>query len=217
MKITFPCADYYELRDFQFQGLSGHNFVVFDLEATGPEPATDSVSQVGAVKLDDAEQGDAAFESLVRPWKPIPQKIEELTGVTNAQVLTASDFAEAFARFRAFCGDAVLVTQCGYEYDFPLLDRECDRAGLRRLANARLDTKAIFALLHPQRSETFSTNFLSDYYGIDRTAFQRHDALGDARMIARIFYAELEEANSMGIDALATDGLKIKRFVLPPL
>jgi len=214
MNIEIDSAEHYQLRDFSFEGLGNKKYLVFDLEATGPDPAEDSVTQIGAVWLGES---DAIFESLVRPWKPIPPKIEELTGVTNARVKTASGFAEAFGQFRNFCGDAVLVTQCGYEYDFPLLDQECDRAGLARLANVRLDTKAIFALLHPQRTETFSTNFLSDYYGIDRSEFKRHDALGDARLIARIFRAELKEAKSMGIDALATDGLKIKRFVLPPL
>lgn len=214
MNITFPSADCYELRDFHFSGLAARDYVVFDLEATGPDPVEDSITQIGAVWLGE---DDAAFESLVRPWKPIPPKIEELTGVTNTRVKTASGFAEAFAQFRNFCGDAVLVTQCGYEFDFPLLDRECDRAGLGRLTNTRLDTKAIFALLHPQRTETFSTNFLSDYYGINRSEFKRHDALGDARLIARIFQAELDEAKRMGIDALATECMKIKRFVLPPI
>ncbi len=214
MQIAYLSAELYELSDFRFEGLHARRYVVFDLEATGPGAETDSVTQIGAVRMGES---DTAFESLVRPWKPIPQKIEELTGVTNAKVKTAPDFAEAYARFRAFCGDAVLVTQCGYEYDFPLLDRECDRAELEHLANIRLDTKAIFALLHPQRTETFSTSFLSVYYGINRSEFKRHDALGDARLIARIFRAELEEAKNMGIDALATDGLRIKRFALPPL
>jgi DNA polymerase-3 subunit epsilon len=214
MQTDFLSAELYELSNFRFEGLHARRYVVFDLEATGPEPAADSVTQIGAVKVGD---DDGAFESLVRPWKPIPEKIEQLTGITNAGVDGAPGFAKVFERFRVFCGDAVLVTQCGYEYDFPLLDQECDRAGLARLANVRLDTKAIFALLHPQRTETFSTNFLSDYYGIDRSEFKRHDALGDAQMIDRIFRAELKEAKSMGIDALATHGLKIKRFVPPPL
>jgi len=218
MQTHFTSADFYELRDFQFSGLAGQSYVVFDLEATGPVAEDDSVTQIGTVRLaDESFDEEMAFESLVRPWKPIPPKIEVLTGVTNERVRDAPGFGEAFGRFREFCGDAVLVTQCGYEYDFPLLDRECDRAGLERLGNVRLDTKVIFALLHSERTETFSTNFLSDYYGIDRSEFKRHDALGDARLIARIFRAELAEAKRLGIDALTTDKMKIKRFVLPPL
>jgi DNA polymerase III epsilon subunit family exonuclease len=217
MNVTFQNADCYELRDFRFSGWAGLEYVVFDLEATGPVVEADSVTQIGAVRLYGDGTDGAVFESFVRPWKPIPPKIEGLTGITNARVATAPEFAAVWNDFRTFCGDAVLVTQCGYEFDFPLLDRVCDRAGLKRLANVRLDTKAIFALLHPDRAETFSTDFLSDYYGIDHGGFKRHDALGDARLIARIFRAELEEAKSMGTDALETERIRIKRFVLPPL
>jgi DNA polymerase III epsilon subunit-like protein len=129
----------------------------------------------------------------------------------------APDFVSVCEGFRDFCGDAVLVTQCGYEFDFPLLDRECERVGMLPMPNVRLDTKAIFAVLHPDRSETFSTDFLCDYYGINRSVFKRHDALGDARLIAQIFRDELAEAQRMGVDALAVDCIRIKRFVLTPL
>lgn len=217
MRITFTTPESYELNSFSFEGLHGRDYVVFDLEATGPDADADSVTQIGAVRLSGDGTEGAVFESLVRPWKPIPPKIERLTGITNDRVAAAPEFAAAFERFRVFCADAVLVTQCGYEFDFPLLDRKCDRAGLGRLPNERLDTKAIFALLHPERTETFSTDFLSDYYGINRADFKRHDALGDARLITRIFQTELDEAKTMGIDALVTDGMKIKRFVLPSL
>ncbi len=211
MKITFTSAEEYELGDFQFDLSADHEFVVFDLEGTGPDAWRDSVTQFGAVRLSDPGE---SFESVVKPWKPIPPKIEELTGVTNERIGEAERFAGVFEHFREFCGEAVLVTSCGYEYDFPLLERECERAGLTMLPNVRLDTKAIFALLHPKRSETFSTNFVSDYYGIDRSEFQRHDALGDAKLIARIFQAELREAQEMGVSSLRADGVRIKRFAL---
>lgn len=217
MKLTFSNSTNYELSDFHFEGLANKQYVIFDLEGTGPDAAQDSVTQIGAICLSNGETGDAVFESLVKPWKQIPPKIEALTGITNTKVAEAAEFSSVYEQFTEFCGESVLVTQCGYEYDFPLLDQECERAGLGRLTNERLDTKAIFALLHPQRTETFSTNFLSSYYRINCSEFKRHDALGDARLVARIFRAELEEAKSMGIDAFETAGMMIKRFLPPPL
>lgn len=211
MKITFTSAEEYELSDFYFDLSVERQFVVFDLEATGPDAEHDSVTQFGVVKMGIEAQ---TFESLVKPWRSIPPKIETLTGVTNDRVEGAVHFAEAYTRFREFVGDAVLVTSCGYEYDFPLLDCECERAGVARLENCRLDTKAIFALLHPERTETFSTNFVSDYYGIDRSEFQRHDAVGDATLISRIFQAELKEAKEMGVGHFMADRVRIRRFVL---
>jgi len=212
MKVELISAEEYELNDFQFDLSENREFVVFDLEGTGPDAEGDSVTQFGAVKMGNEAH---AFESLVKPWKPIPPKVEELTGVTNERVGNAVRFSDAFERFREFCGDAVLVTQCGYEYDFPLLDSECEKAGIERFGNIRLDTKAIFALLHPDRRETFSTNFLSDYYRIDRSEFKRHDALSDAKLIAQIFEAELKEARQLGVHSLSPDCVRVKRFTLP--
>jgi DNA polymerase III epsilon subunit-like protein len=219
MKLTFTADGYYTLADFAFAGFSNRRFVVFDVESTGADSATDSVTQIGAVAVyPDGPRDTESFTSLVRPWKPIPEKIAQLTSVSNARVATAPNFASVWPEFTAFCGDSALVTQCGYEFDFPLLAAECARSAQPGLTGAQLDTKALFALLHPDRSDNFNTNFLSDHYAVDRRPFQRHDALGDAKLIARIFCAELAELRTRGLDRLATHApVRIKRFVLPPL
>lgn len=218
MKIESIDPYTYALRDFRFTGWRTHRYVVFDLEGTGPDHTTDRITQIGAVRLGGEDFREvAAFECLVNPGRPIPPLIADLTGITDERVADAPDFAAASARFRAFCGDAVLVTQCGYEYDFPLLDRETQAVGHVPWTNARLDTKVLFALLHPDRTETFSTDFLCGYYDIDRTSYPRHDALGDARLITRIFQAELAELRRRGLETLATDDLRVRRFVAPPL
>jgi DNA polymerase III epsilon subunit family exonuclease len=218
MHIEFLSDEAYELSDLEFRGLFNQRYVIFDVEATGPDPVTDCVTQIGAVTFEFPQLcPSASFTQLVKPWKAIPEKIGALTGVTDERVHDAPDFAQVWGEFSRFCSNAVLVTQCGYEFDYPLLDAECDRANLPWLSAQRLDTKAIFALLHPEISETFSTNFLTDYYGIDRSQFQRHDALGDAGLIARIFGAELEEARRLGVSSLKAERIRIRRFILPPL
>ena len=219
MNVDFIDSEHYRIPSFSFGPLTGRRYVVFDFESTGPIYSEDSITQIGAVAVyDDGPCDEESFCSLVRPWKPIPAKIEELTGVTNELVASAPNFGAIFSEFEAFCGDSALVTQAGYEFDFPIADLECHRAGYPRLANPRLDTKAIFALLHPERSENFSTNFLSEYYGVHRKPFKRHDALGDALLISRFFHAQMEEARSHERVSLeATEPIRIRRFVLPPL
>jgi len=218
MHIEFVSEGEYELSDFEFRILPDARYVVFDVEATGPDPLTDSVTQIGAVALAGNNRGQTdSFTQLVKPWKSIPEKIETLTGVTNERVHHSPKFANAWLDFGRFCGDDVLVTQCGYEFDYPILEEECRRAHLPCQAAKRLDTKAIFALLHPEMHEIFSTNFLTNYYAIDRSQFRRHDALGDSYLIAQILVAELKEADRMGIASLAAGKIRIKRFVLPPI
>lgn len=219
MKIEAIGTDSYVLSKFAFGPLSGRRYVVFDLEATGPDPAADAITQIGAVAVyADGPRDGESFCCLVRPWKAIPPKIEQLTGVTNALAATASGFAAVWQDFARFCDDSPLVAQCGYEFDFKLLDRECSRAGIRPLTQERLDTKATFALEHPQRDEVFSTDFLVSHYGVDRGAFKRHDALGDAKLIARVFHAQLQEARRLGRDEWRGEQpVRVKRFVPPPL
>jgi DNA polymerase-3 subunit epsilon len=219
MNIRLQDVEHYLLSDFEFSGFSGRRYVVFDVESTGINHQSESITQIGAVAVYDSGPRDAeSFMSLVKPWKSLPEKIEKLTGITNARVARAPDLKAVWPEFCKFCGESPLVTQCGYEFDFPIIDEECARAGIRPLGNSRLDTKAIFALLHPDRSEVFSTNFLSDHYRTDRSQFQRHDALGDAMLISRFFFGELQELQSLGVDHLRTDtAVKIKRFILPPL
>lgn len=211
--------DSYEFGPFSFTGLSNRRYVVLDLEATGPDSATDSVTQIGAVALyDDGPCDSESFSRFVRPWKRIPEKIERLTDISNEEVASADDFAAVWVEFAEFCSDSTLVTQCGYEFDLPLLQRECARIDADFMCNVWLDTKAVFAMLHPDRFETFSTDFLTDHYGINRAAFARHDALGDARLISRIFHRQLEEAKSSGLDQFSVDStIRVKRSILPPL
>ncbi len=59
-------------------------FVVLDLETTGFAPPVAQVTEVAMISISgDTEE---RFETLVDPGVPIPQKIIELTGITNEMV-----------------------------------------------------------------------------------------------------------------------------------
>jgi len=60
-------------------------FVVLDLETTGGSPATDRVTEVGAVKVRGGEVL-GTFHTLVDPEIPIPPLITALTGITDRMV-----------------------------------------------------------------------------------------------------------------------------------
>lgn len=57
-----------------------------------------------------------------------------------------------------------------------------------------------------------------EYDGGERSLFRRHDALGDAKLIARIFYATLRESKRLNEDVWSLKRpIFIKRFIVPPL
>jgi DNA polymerase III epsilon subunit-like protein len=112
----------------------------------------------------------------------------------------------------------VLVTQAGYEFDGPLLARECARHGLIPPKNALLDTKVLFTCAFPEIGEIPSTDFLIGFFGIEAGDMPRHDALGDALLIGRIFDRLLAACRERGIDGIRiTEPLRVKKMRLRPL
>ena len=60
-------------------------YVALDLETTGLQAERDAIIEIGAVKF----RGDQVLDtwsSLVNPNRPLPHKIERLTGISASQV-----------------------------------------------------------------------------------------------------------------------------------
>lgn len=219
MQIRQQTKHAYTWDRFSLDKLQERSYWVFDVEATGINTDTEHVTQIGAVEVVAGQLNEAwVFSSYVRSPKPIPEKIQALTGVRQQDSEKAPEFTAVFREFVARGDNHTLVTQCGYEFDYPILQAECERNGLAFPGSPRLDTKAVFAFLHPELDDIFSTDYLLNYYGIDAGGFKRHDALGDALIIGLIWCAELKEATRQGVDAISvTAPVAIRSFVLPPL
>ena len=218
MEIKYISSTAYVVSGVHLRNLNLRRYCVFDLEATGPDPDHDFITQIGAVIIENgAIQEHQTFETLVKPPKPIPEKIERLTGISNHDLETARSFAEVFEEFREFCKGSVLVTQAGYEFDHPLLQNECIRNGRPIIKEPVIDTKALYTYLYPDVSEIVSTNYLIRQLGIYDQDIRRHRALGDSILIARIFLKLLEECNARGLQSISFDDLQVKRVKLDPL
>lgn len=216
MQISYLSKDEYRVSGVQLKNLHNHKFCVFDFEGTGIHFETECITQIGAVLVENGSiHTTGAFNSLVQSPKPIPPAIEELTGITNQDMLNAPTFPEVYEKFAQFTKDAVLVTQAGYEYDVPLLEKYCREHQLHMLHNPILDTKALFTYLHPKIQDVISTDFLIRYYAIDIGDVKRHDALGDCVIIGKIFIEIMKEYEEKAIKDLQINKLHVKRFIIP--
>lgn len=217
MNITFM-QDRYFIEGLQVLNLQRQKYCIFDLEGTGIFPETESITQFGALHLELGLTEQAAFSSLVRATRPIPDAVARLTGISNEDMCGAPGYKDVFSSFLRFVGDRVLVTQAGYEYDVPMLRRHCAMNGLPMMKNKVLDTKALFTYIHPEIDAVVSTDYLVSYYGIDTAGLQRHEALADCRLIARIFEQVMTEYEQMEkTHFIADPNVSMRRFVIPAM
>lgn len=156
-------------------------FICFDIETTGLSAARDKITEIGAVKVENGVITDT-FSTFANPKMPIPQKITQLTGITDDMVKDAPSQSEAVGAFLEFAGDNVLVAHnapfdtsfiakacedMGREYNYTSIDTVAiSRAILTDIKNCKLDTVAKFLRLGD---------------------FNHHRATDDAEMLARIF------------------------------
>lgn len=156
-------------------------FICFDIETTGLSAARDKITEIGAVKVENGIITDK-FSTFVNPEMPIPQKITQLTGITDEMVKDAPSQSEAVSAFLEFAGDNVLVAHnapfdtsfiakacedMGREYNYTSIDTVAiSRAILTDIKNCKLDTVAKFLRLGE---------------------FNHHRATDDAEMLAKIF------------------------------
>lgn len=95
------------------------NYIVLDTETTGLNPARDKVLEIGAARI---EQGRVVetFETLIDTGVPIPERITELTGITDAMQAEGKKTEEAFREFFDFCKDLPILGH-NITFDFSFL------------------------------------------------------------------------------------------------
>ena len=168
-------------------------FVVFDIETTGLSPLTESITEIGAVKVSGGKIVDT-YSTFVNPQKPIPAKIVELTGITDDMVADAPTIEKVLPEFYDFVGDAPLVAHnasfdtsfikkvskdIGMEYDFCSIDTlSLARCLVDGIKNYKLDT-------------------LTKHFGIKLE--NHHRACDDALATAHVFLKLVSKLKDMDV------------------
>ncbi len=162
-------------------------YVALDLETTGLQSERDAILEIGAVKFRGDEVLDT-WSSLVNPNRPIPHKIERLTGISQSQVERAPALHSLLPALMRFVGENPMV---GHNIQF---DRAfLQRAGYSAMPPA-LDTFELACILMPYASR-FSLGKLMDELKIEFPT--RHRAVEDARAVHALFLALLERAGNL--------------------
>ena len=163
-----------------------------DLETTGTRAAADRITEIGIVRVDDAEAGPCVTEwsTLVDPEVPIPPAIQALTGITDTMVASAPTFSTVAADVRDLLAGCVFVAH-NARFDYGFLKHAFARLG-RSFSARVLCTVRLSRRLFPD-VDGHGLDALIDRHALPVT--DRHRALGDARAIWSFFgmlYRDLE-------------------------
>ena len=170
-------ADVQALKGVSDEPLSGE-FVCFDLETTGLNAATDGITEIAATVLRGGELCEE-YHTYVDPQRPIPEKITQLTGISNETVRGAPLAEEAVRDFLKFVNGRVLVAH-NADFDIGFLRAACSKFGIK-YDFVSLDTLAMARILLPNL-DRHRLNLVATALSLPK--FQHHRAGDDAATVA---------------------------------
>ncbi len=190
MKIIYGIEAYYINDENSISVVRGRSaepldgtFIVFDLETTGLNPASEEITEIAAVRVVEGEIRDS-FQTYVNPHKPIPAEITELTGISDETVADAPDLDKAVPEFLAWAGEGqypLVAHNAGFDMGF--LRTACQRLDIEREFTS-IDTLEMSRLMLPHMHK-FKLNILAKELQVG--PFEHHRASEDAAVLGRIY------------------------------
>lgn len=133
--------------------------IAVDVETTGINPEFDRVIEIGAFRPETGE----VFRTLVAPGRPLPERITELTGITDEMLEAAPSEEKAIQEFLAFLGEDRILLGHNVAFDHSFLVQAIRRCGFGELEFFGVDTlkisRVLCAELPSKRLETMCVHF----------------------------------------------------------
>lgn len=158
--------------------------VVFDTETTGLDRNTDRVVEIGAVEIVDYIETGRTLHLYVNPERDMPLEAERIHGLSSTFLSDKPLFREIAQQFLDFIGGDDLVAHNG-GFDFGMLNAELARLGKKQLENKLIDTVQIARRRYP--GTRYTLDALLDRFEIDRSGREKHGALIDSQLLARVY------------------------------
>ena len=180
--------------------LSDSTYVVFDTETTGFNAGgEDQMIEIGAVKICKDEIIDR-FDELIDPKRHIPEKITELTCITDDMVKGKDDEETVTKKFLEWIEDLPVVAH-NAKFDISFIEMAIKKYNLPEFKNTVIDTLELSRAID-QGFARHSLSALVKRYNVPWDEDAHHRADYDAEGTARIFSKMITKLTSQNINKI---------------
>jgi ATP-dependent DNA helicase DinG len=166
------------------------NFVALDIETTGFDFVDNEIIEIGAVRFVKGEE-EEKFSLFIKPIKPVPRFIKQLTHITDEQLAGGESLDDALVKLLEFLGtDLVLCHNTSFDIGF--LNKKYESKGLPKLSNQQLDTLDLARMYLPF-IQNHKLGTVAEYFQIDLS--NAHRAIFDAKATGEILLKILDFIN----------------------
>ena len=167
-------------------------FVAVDLETTGLEFDKDEIIEVALVRFENGVPMENV-DFLVKPTTAVLRPfIESLTGITNADIAEAPDFASVAGKICTFIGDLPIVAH-NASFDSKFLKNTMEKVGIS-FEHAVWDSLTLSRIAF-QDVPNHRLDTLTQELNIERS--RAHRALPDAEACGKLFVMSYEKIAKM--------------------
>ena len=187
-------------------------YCVLDLETTGFSFRTEKITEIGIMKIKNGEVLDE-FSCFVNPEKPIPQRVVEVTNITDDMVKGAETIDKIFPKMMEFIGNSILVAH-NADFDIGFLKYNAKELGYT-LDNTYIDTLRLAKELFPDYKK-YKLGIIAENLGIKVEV--AHRALDDVDTTVKVFNVMIDMLKEKGavkiedIDRLCAGSTDFRRL-----
>lgn len=175
-------------------------YVVFDTETTGFNAGgIDQMIEIGAVKIKEGNIIDR-FDELIDPKRHIPDKITNLTCITDEMVKGKDDEETVTKRFLEWAGDLPMVAH-NAKFDISFMEMAMKKYNLGEFKNTVIDTLELSRALD-QGYSRHSLSALVKRYNVPWEEDAHHRADYDAEGTAQVFHKMLQKLTSQNFNTI---------------
>ena len=171
-------------------------YCVLDLETTGFSAVTEKITEVGIMKVKNGEVIDE-FSCFVNPEKPIPQRVVEVTNITDDMVKDAETIDKVFPKILEFLGDSVIVAH-NAKFDVGFLKHNAKVLGYD-FDYTVVDTLTLAKDIFPNMKK-YKLGKIADELGI--VVEVAHRALDDVDTTVKVFNVMIQKLKDRGVTKL---------------